>query len=76
MNENDVWLIGEGEMTLFILGDSTNIVFKALPPPLFKWIWKSKVCNKIKIFIWLFRDRLNSRNMLKRISYPVEGGDY
>jgi hypothetical protein len=64
-------------MTLFILGESTNIVFKALPPPHFKWIWKSMVCNKIKIFIWLlFRDGLNSGNMLKRINYPMEGGDY
>jgi hypothetical protein len=47
------------------------------PPPPFKWIWKSKVSKKIKIFIWLlFRDRINSRNLLKRKNYKIEGEDY
>jgi hypothetical protein len=35
------------------------------------------VSKKIKIFIWLlFRDRINSKNLLKRKNYNIEGGDY
>jgi hypothetical protein len=35
------------------------------------------VTNKLKIFIWLiFRDRINSRNLLKRKKYKIEGDDY
>uniref|UniRef100_A0A0A8XZX1 Reverse transcriptase zinc-binding domain-containing protein n=1 Tax=Arundo donax TaxID=35708 RepID=A0A0A8XZX1_ARUDO len=37
------------------------------PPRPFRWIWKSKVCKKLKIFIWLmFKDMLNSRNLLRK----------
>jgi hypothetical protein len=43
----------------------------------FKWIWRAKITTKLKIFIWLvFRDRINSRNLLKRKNYKVEGDDY
>lgn len=35
--------------------------------PLFKWMWKSKVQNKHKFFFrLLLRDRLNTRNILRR----------
>jgi hypothetical protein len=45
-------------------------------PTPFKWIWKSKVFKKIKIFIWLlFKDRINSRNLLRK-NYKIEGDDY
>jgi hypothetical protein len=55
-----------------------QLSFSAIQAPaLFKWIWKSKVSKKIKIFIWLlFRDRINSRNLLKRKNYKIEGDDY
>jgi hypothetical protein len=47
------------------------------PPSLFRWIWKSKVTKKIKIFIWLlFIDRINSRNLLRRKNYKIDGDDY
>jgi hypothetical protein len=43
----------------------------------FKWIWKSKVSKKIKIFIWLlFRDRINSRSLLRRKNYKIDRDDY
>jgi hypothetical protein len=46
-------------------------------PSLFKWIWMSKVSKKIKIFMWLlFRERINSRNLLRRKNYKIEGDDY
>jgi hypothetical protein len=52
-----------------------NLSFSAIQAPTpFKWIWDSKVSKKIKIFIWLlFRDRINSRNLLKRKNYKIEG---
>jgi len=35
--------------------------------PLFSWIWKSSTLGKHKFFFWLLlRDRLNTRNMLRR----------
>jgi hypothetical protein len=48
-----------------------------VPPEPFSWIRKSKVCKKLKVFIWLvFRDRINSRNLLKRRNYKVDNDDY
>ncbi|XP_044367523.1 uncharacterized protein [Triticum aestivum] len=42
----------------------------------YKWIWKSKVTMKIKVFGWLLLfDRLNKRNMLKRRHYNI-GDNY
>jgi hypothetical protein len=53
-----------------------NFSFLAPPKP-FDWLWKSKCCKKIKVFIWLvFRDRINSRNLLKRRNYKVDNDDY
>jgi hypothetical protein len=50
--------------------------FIEAPEP-FKWIWKTKVTKKLKMFVWLlFRDRINSRNLLKRKSFQIEGDDY
>lgn len=47
------------------------------PPPPFNWIWKAKVTKKLKNFMWLiFKDRLNSRNLLRRRNYKIEGEDY
>jgi hypothetical protein len=46
--------------------DSLNFASIVAPTP-FKWIWKSKVLKTIKIFIrLLFRDRINSKNLLRR----------
>ena len=43
----------------------------------FTWIWKSKCTNKWKFFAWLlFTDRLNTRNMLRRRHYKLEGDVY
>jgi hypothetical protein len=53
-----------------------NLNFMQTPLP-FQWIWKTKVSKKIKIFISLiFRDRINSRNLIKRKNFNVEGDDY
>jgi hypothetical protein len=52
--------------------------FKLIETPTrFRWIWKTKVTKKLKIFIWLFfRDRLNSRNLLRRKKYKIEEDNY
>ena len=37
------------------------------PPKPFLWIWKSRCCNKLRVFSWLLlMDRLNTRSLLKR----------
>jgi hypothetical protein len=55
---------------------SLSFASTVAPTP-FKWIWKSRVSKKIKIFIWLlFKDRINSRNLLRRKSYKIDGDDY
>ena len=44
------------------------------PKPL-KWIWKSKCVPKIKFFSWfLLKDKLNTRNMLRRRRKFLEEG--
>lgn len=41
-----------------------------------KWSWQSKVCRNIKVFTWLaFKDRFNSRNILRKRCIVVNG-DY
>jgi len=47
------------------------------PPKAFDWIWSSMVCKKIKVFIWLlFRDRINSRNILRRKNFDLDNDDF
>ena len=46
-----------------------------MPRP-FVWIWKTKCVMKIKVFAWLlFRDRLNTRDMLDRRHCAKENDD-
>jgi hypothetical protein len=47
--------------------------FKSLPEAgIFKWIWKSKVILRIKVFSWLLvSDRRNTRDMLRRRHWNV-----
>ena len=41
--------------------------------PLFKWLWKSSNLGNHKFFFWiLLRDRLNTRNLLKRKHMHLE----
>jgi hypothetical protein len=44
------------------------------PPAAFNLIWQSKVTKKLKVFVWLvFRDRINSKNILKRKGFFATG---
>ncbi|XP_073355555.1 uncharacterized protein [Aegilops tauschii subsp. strangulata] len=43
----------------------------------FRWLWKAKSPIKFKMFGWLsFLDRLNTRNMLRRTHFVMEGNTY
>jgi hypothetical protein len=55
-----------------------SLNFKSIEAQLpFKWIRRSKITKKLKIFIWLvFRDRINPRNLLKGKNFNIQGGDY
>lgn len=45
--------------------------------PIYAWIWKSKVLLRIKVFAWLMvSDRLNTREMIKRRNWKLEGTDH
>ena len=55
-----------------------NFPYKHVSPPApFLWIWQSKCCNKLRVFTWLLlKDRLNTRNILKRKKHKLEGNNY
>ena len=55
-----------------------NFPYKHVSPPApFLWIWRSKCCNKLRVFTWLLlMDRLNTRNILKRKKHKLEGNNY
>lgn len=43
--------------------------------PSYVWLWQSKCTMKIKVFGWLLlSDRLNTKNMLIRRHYTIDGG--
>ena len=47
------------------------------PPKPFLWIWESRCSNKLKVFTCLLlMDRLNTRNILKRKKFKVQGDNY
>ena len=52
-----------------------HFTFKNVHPPKpFLWIWESRCSNKLKVFTWLLlMDRLNTRNILKRKKFKVQG---
>jgi hypothetical protein len=55
-----------------------SLCFKDIEAPApFNGIWKAKISKKLRIFIWLvFQDRINSRNLLRRKNFIIEGEDY
>ena len=47
------------------------------PPSAFPMDMQSKCCNKLRVFIWLLlMDRLNTRNLLRRKNFKIEGNNY
>ena len=70
--ENDVWTYPWGNTY------SSSKAYKRLrgtieASPLFPWIWSSSNLGKHKFFFWLLlRDRLNTRNILRRKNRTLE----
>jgi hypothetical protein len=69
----------------YIWGNSTysstklyHYTFKNVNPPKpFLWILESRCSNKLKVFAWLLlMDMLNTRNILKRKNFKVQGDNY
>jgi hypothetical protein len=55
-----------------------NLTFQSIQPPAaFNWIWQSKVGKKFKIFVCLvFRDRINSKNILRRKGFLASDSNF
>jgi hypothetical protein len=74
--DNDVWgyIWGNNQ---YSSSRFYSLSFKYIEAPApFSWIWKAKIAKKLKIFVWLvFRDRINSRNLLRRKNFSI-GGNY
>lgn len=66
--KNDLWSYIVGGNPIFTSKKSLRAVKGTQPAsPLFALLWQSQVQNKTKFFFWLFlRDRLNTRNLLRR----------
>ena len=77
---NDKWCCvwDARELGAFKSSDYYKFCFKdVIVDAVFPWIWESKCTNKWKVFAWLlFADRLNTRNMLRRRQYKLEGDVY
>ena len=77
---NDKWCCvwDARELGAFKSSDYYKLCFKdVIVDAVFPWIWESKCTNKWKVFAWLlFADRLNTRNMLRRRQYKLEGNVY
>ena len=74
---------GQKDTWVFIWGNQIysssrfyGLVFKNLNVQItFSWLWKSKCTPRIKFFGWLLLvDRLNTRNLLRRRNFHINGG--
>ena len=69
---HDTWLYNWGAQF------SSSKAYKSLrgtleASPLFKWLWSSSNLGKHKFFFWLLlRDRLNTRNILRRKNRTID----
>jgi hypothetical protein len=79
--------VGENEMDSwqYIWGSGTytskkyyNLPFKNIKQPSpFLWNRDSRCCHKLRTFTWLLlMDRLDTRNLLRKKNYNIEGNNY
>jgi hypothetical protein len=78
---SDLVIVADDDKWTFILGSShfsSSKAYKVLTghsqvDPIFKWLWKTSCQSKHKVFFWLvLRDRLSTRNMLRRRRMHLE----
>lgn len=66
-DEQDVWTYIWGSPRYSSSAACKHLIGHRLVHPVFKWLWKSAVRKKHKVFSWLLlKDRLSTRNILKR----------
>jgi hypothetical protein len=68
-----MWGSGQYSSKKFYIHPYKNIH----PPRPFLWIWNSRCSNKLRVFTWLLlMDRLNTRNILRRKNFAIQGSNY
>jgi len=70
---SDAWSYCWGS-SRYSRGKAYNILIGTTPAsPLFKWLWASSNLGNHKFFFWLLlRDRLNTRNLLRRKNMDLD----
>jgi hypothetical protein len=65
--ERDLWTYIWGSPWFSASKANKNLIGYRFVPPIFKWLWKSAVQMKHKVYFWLLlKDRLSTRNILRR----------
>lgn len=71
VDERDVWFYTWGSHTFTTKKSYNHVMETCSAHPIFKWIWKSSCQHKHKVFFWLLsKDRVSTRNILKREKFP------
>lgn len=72
-NTNDTWSYSWGSCKFSSKKAYKIIIGHTQASPLFNWLWASSNLGKHKFFFWLLlRDRLNTRNLLRRKNMELE----
>lgn len=72
-NQNDIWNYCWGSTRYSSKKTYKKLQGTSAASPLFLWLWKSCNLGKHKFFFWLLlRDRLNTRNLLRRKNMFLE----
>lgn len=76
-----IWRIPEnlfGGGSTYTSAKFYKYIFEALPEDVvLKAIWKSKCLPKLRVFAWLlFLDRLNTKDLMQRKNWQIEGGPH
>ena len=67
VNLNDIWSYNWGTSNYSSKKAYALFIKSTLDSPFFKWLWKSGNLGNHKFFFWLLlRDRLNTKNLLRR----------
>ena len=73
--DKDIWTYTWGNTNFIASRAYKEIIGQRIVHPLFHAIWKSKCQMKHKVFFWLLlRDRLSTRDLLRRRNMVLEHG--
>lgn len=72
-NVKDIWSYSWGSSKYSSKKAYNILIGVTAASPLFKWLWASSNLGKHKFFFWLLlRDRLNTRNLLRRKNMELD----